>query len=208
MVMITDPKLYFEKGCGRCERFGTPDCSTRRWIGGLNRLREICRRMGLAETAKWGHPCYMHAGRNIALINAFRDDFRLSFMNAALLSDPEGVLEPNGPNARHNSIIRFTEPDRVAAMAPVISSYIGALKDFAEKGIKPPTQEVDIDIPAELIDAMDNDPELAEAFHDLTPGRQKSYAFNLNAAKTSATRIRRIARFRDHILAGKGALER
>ena len=32
MAMITDVEDYFTKGCGRCDRFGTPDCSTRRWI--------------------------------------------------------------------------------------------------------------------------------------------------------------------------------
>ena len=64
--MITDPGDYFAKGCGRCDRFATPECSTRRWAAGLAALRRICLEAGLTETAKWGHPCYMHAGRNIA----------------------------------------------------------------------------------------------------------------------------------------------
>ena len=58
------------------------------------------------------------------------------------------------------------------------------------------------------MEALESDPELADAFHNLTPGRQKSYAINLNAAKNSATRTARIAKFRDRILAGKGATER
>jgi uncharacterized protein YdeI (YjbR/CyaY-like superfamily) len=49
---------------------------------------------------------------------------------------------------------------------------------------------------------------LAEAFHVLTPGRQKSYLFTLNQAKQSATRVARIEKFRGKIMAGKGALER
>ena len=36
----------------------------------------------------------------------------------------------------------------------------------------------------------------------------KSYLFNLNAAKKPETRVSRIAKFRDRIIAGKGALER
>ncbi|ODR89509.1 YdeI/OmpD-associated family protein [Sinorhizobium alkalisoli] len=39
-------------------------------------------------------------------------------------------------------------------------------------------------------------------------GRRKSYVINLNMVKRSETRTSRIAKFRDHILAGKGALER
>jgi uncharacterized protein YdeI (YjbR/CyaY-like superfamily) len=31
----------------------------------------------------------MHAGRNVAIVGALRDDFRLSFFAGALLRDPE-----------------------------------------------------------------------------------------------------------------------
>lgn len=206
--MITDPEDFFTRGCGRCDRFATPDCSTRPWLEGLRALRAICRDMGLEETAKWGHPCYMHAGRNIALIGAFRGDFRFTFMNAALLKDPDGVLEPAGPNAARPSMIRFTENAQVAQREPIIRSYLAEAMAYAEQGIAPPKEERAIELPAELVEALDADPELAEAFHALTPGRQRSYAINLNSAKKSETRVARIARFRDHIIAGKGAMER
>ena len=96
MAMITDIEQYFTDGCGRCKRFATADCSTRQWNSGLAKLRQICLRLGLVETVKWGHPCYMHANRNIVIIGALRNDFRLSFFNAALMKDPEGVLEKQG----------------------------------------------------------------------------------------------------------------
>ncbi len=207
-MMITDIEDYFTKGCGRCERFEMPDCSTRRWERGLRELREICRSAGLRETVKWAHPCYMHAGRNIAIMGAFRNDFRLSFMNAALLKDPHGVLERQGPNTRHPDMIRFASNDDVEKMEPVIRSYLGEAMAYAAQGVKPPKDDMQPDLPPELADALDADPELAEAFHALTPGRQKSYVINLNAAKQSETRVTRIARFRDRIIAGKGAMER
>ncbi|WP_306007202.1 YdeI/OmpD-associated family protein [Aquicoccus porphyridii] len=206
--MITEIEDYFAKGCGRCERFATPDCSTRKWADGLGDLRRICLEAGLVETVKWGHPCYMHAGRNIVIIGAFRGDFRLSFFNAALMKDPEGVLETQGPNARHPDMIRFADNSQVAKRAPVIQSYLQEAMGYAEAGIKPPKEESKIELPVELVDALDADPELAEAFHNLTPGRQKSYVINLNSAKKSETRVSRIAKFRGKILAGKGANER
>lgn len=206
--MITEIEDYFTKGCGRCPRFATPECSARRWAGGLAELRRICRGAGLAEAVKWGHPCYMHAGRNIALIGAFRDDFRLSFFNAALMTDPEGVLEREGPNTRHPGMIRFVDNARVAALEPVIAAYLAEAMRYAEAGIRPPKEPDDLDLPGELVEALDADPELAEAFHRLTPGRRKSYVINLNGAARPETRVARIERFRDRILAGKGALER
>lgn len=206
-MMITDIEAYFTRGCGRCERFDTPDCATRRWERGLRALREICRSAKLDETVKWGHPCYMHAGRNIALIGAFRNDFRLHFMNAALLKDPEGLLERNGPNSRYADMIRFTANEDVEKLAPAIRAYLGEAMAYAEQGIKPPKDDREPDLPQELADALDADPELAEAFQALTPGRRKSYIINLKSAKQSETRVKRIARFRDKIIAGKGALD-
>ncbi|TDX88115.1 uncharacterized protein YdeI (YjbR/CyaY-like superfamily) [Neorhizobium sp. R1-B] len=206
--MITDIEDFFSKGCGRCDRFATADCSTRQWAHGLNELRRICLASGLVETVKWGHPCYMHAGRNIVIIGAFRGDFRLSFFHAALMKDPEGVLEKQGPNTKHPDMIRFVDNAQVTKMEPVILSYLKEAMGYAQAGVKPPKEESEIELPDELIEALDSDPELAEAFHGLTPGRKKSYAINLNSVKKSETRVSRIAKFRDHILAGKGALER
>lgn len=206
--MITDIEEYFARGCGRCARFGTPDCSTRTWADGLAALRRLCLEAGLEERVKWGHPCYVYAGRNIVIIGAFRGDFRLSFFNAALMRDPDGVLERPGPNTQHADMIRFTTNGAVGRLAPVIGAYLAEAKGYAEAGIKPPSATQELELPEELIAALDADPVLAEAFHALTPGRRKSYVLNLAGAKKPETRIARIEKFRDRILAGKGATER
>ena len=148
--MITDIEDFFSKGCGRCDRFATADCSTRQWAHGLNELRRICLASGLVETVKWGHPCYMHAGRNIVIFGAFRGDFRLSFFNAALMTDAEGVLEKQGPNTRHPDMIRFVDNAQVAKMEPVILSYLKEATGYAQAGIKPPKEENEIELPDEL----------------------------------------------------------
>ncbi len=205
--MITNIEEYFVKGCGRCERFASPDCSTRQWESGLAELRLICLASGLIETVKWGHPCYMSNGRNIVVMGAFRNDFRLSFFNPALMKDPESVLEKSGQNTQYPDIIRFTQNNQVVRLKPVIVSYLMEAIGYAEAGICPQKQQDELELPDELLEALESDPELAEAFHGLTSGRKKSYVINLNSAKKAATRISRIAKFRENILAGKGALE-
>ncbi|EYD73290.1 YdeI/OmpD-associated family protein [Limimaricola hongkongensis] len=207
-VMITDIEDFFSKGCGRCARFDTPDCAALRWQAGLRDLRRICLDMGLVETVKWAHPCYMHAGRNIALLGALRAEIRLGFFNPALLSDPEKVLERNGPNTRHPDMIRLRSSAEVAGMEPVIRAYLAEAMRHAELGTRPPKVQDDLELPEELRAAIDADPELAGAFSDLTPGRRKSYVIALASAKKPETRIARIERFRGRILAGKGAQER
>ena len=208
MAMITDIEDYFTKGCGRCDRFDTPDCSARSWATGLASLRRICLATGLTETVKWAHPCYVAHGRNIAVIGAFRADFRLSFFNAALMRDPDGLLERQGPNTQNPDCIRFTEAGQVTGRETSLRSYLAEAIGYAEQGITAPRSETELVLPDELVEALDTDPELAEAFHRLTPGRQKSYVINLAGAKAAQTRINRIARFRGKILDGKGATER
>nr|MBV6629325.1 YdeI/OmpD-associated family protein [Oceanococcus sp. HetDA_MAG_MS8] len=208
MAMVKSIEEYFDQGCGRCERFATDDCSTKKWNSGLGELRQMCLEVGLSETVKWGHPCYMHAGRNIVLIGAFREDFRLSFFNAGLLKDHDNILQRQGPNTQYPDMFRFTSSGQVTALGHVIRSYLSEAMGYAEKGLKAPNVEATVAWPTELTEALAADPELAAGFRKLTPGRQKSYLFNLNSAKKPQTRVARIAKFRDHILAGKGALER
>ena len=90
-------------------------------------------------------------------------------------------------------------------MAGTASAQTSVVRDLSGS-----TAQIDayMGAPVELAEALDADPELAEAFQDLTPGRQKSYAINLNAAKKPETRVARIVKFRDKIFAGKGATER
>ena len=206
--MITDVSDYFAQGCGRCARFGTPDCSTRLWLPGLEALRRLCLSAGLSEHAKWGHPCYMHAGRNIAVIGAFRGDFRLSFFNAALLDDPGGLLARSGPNTQHANMATFTDPDQVAARAGALTALLRQAMAQAEAGTLPAKTARPLDLPEELTEALAADPDLSEAFDALTPGRQRSYVIALNGAKKPETRIARIAKYRGKILSGKGAQER
>jgi len=205
--MITQIEDYFSKGCGRCSRFDTPTCNALRWGDGQKALRRICQEAGLVETVKWGQPCYMHADRNICILGAFKDDFRLSFFNAALMKDTAGLLEKQGPNTQNPGMIRFTQNEQVAELADSITQYLLEAMGYADAGILPPKIKTELAWPDELVEALDADPAYAEAFHALTPGRQKSYILMINGAKKTETKIARIIKLRDKVFAGKGANE-
>lgn len=206
--MITEVEDYFRRGCGRCARFDTSDCSTRLWAEELSALRRICLDMGLEETVRWGHPCYRHAGRSVALIGALRGDLRLSLFDAALLADAGGLLERNGPNSQHADTIKLRDNAAVAAAEPAIRALLGQAMSVAVAGLRPPRRVPEVELPEALVAALDVDPELAEAFHALTPGRQRSHVIALSQARTVATQQARLARLRPAILAGRGAQER
>ena len=152
--MITDPDEFFKLGCGRCDRYATPECTTRTWLEGILDLRRICLDLGLEEVAKWGHPTYMHAGRNIAIMGTFKENYRLTFMNAALMKDPEGVLQRQGENTRNPDMIFFTSNAQVKEMEPIIRAYLREAMGYAEQGLKPEKVVHEVDMPDELIDAL------------------------------------------------------
>ncbi len=207
-AMITDPRVYFTKGCGRCDRHATPDCVTRRWSDGLAELRRICLVVGLSEHAKWGHPCYMHAGRNIAVIGALKDSYRLGFFNPSLMTDPEAILVKQGPTTQHAGSVEFTTNDQPHQMEATLASYLKEAMDYAQRGLVPAKSERSLTLPEELVTVMDDDPDFAEAFHALTPGRQRGWALHFAGAKKSATRVSRVKKSRDKVIAGKGWNER
>ena len=122
--MITQPEDYFAQGCGRCSRFATPACSSQTWAAGLQALRQVCLGVGLVETAKWGHPCYTHQGRNIAILGALRGDFRLTFFNASLLKDQHQLLQSKGANSAHPDTLSFTDASQVKAVAASLRAYL------------------------------------------------------------------------------------
>lgn len=206
--MITDPTQFFQDGCGRCNRFATDACSARFWSQGLAALRALCLEAGLIETAKWGHPCYMHAGRNVAILGATRGDVRLSFFNASLLDDATGLLARQGENTATPDCARFTDAVQIAPVAPTLRNLLAQAKAHAGAGTKPVKTQTTLVLPDELLAAIDANPALAKAFHALTPGRQKSHALAVSSAKASATRAARVAKLIPLILAGKGANER
>jgi uncharacterized protein YdeI (YjbR/CyaY-like superfamily) len=61
--------------------------------------------------------------------------------------------------------------------------------------------------PPFLTDYFASNPELAEAFARLTPGRQRSYLMHFLSAKQAATQLRRIQQCTPKILMGKGLQE-
>ncbi len=67
--------------------------------------------------------------------------------------------------------------------------------------------EPTVELVEELQSRLDGNPELAEAFARLTPGRQREYNFHISQAKQPKTRESRIDKCEPKILAGLGFRE-
>lgn len=60
----------------------------------------------------------------------------------------------------------------------------------------------------ELEDRLASDPELADAFDELTPGRQREFNLRVSGAKRASTRERCVDKIVPRILEGKGLRDR
>ena len=173
------------------------------WRDETARLRAILLSLGLDEALKWGKPCYSAEGGNIAIIQKFKDFVALMFFKGALLDDPDQVLESQGENSRSALRIPFRSAQDVERLEPAIRRLVEGAVEVERQGLKV-EGKAETAIPDELAARLDAEPDLADAFRNLTPGRQREYCLHVGAAKQSGTRERRIEAARERILAGKG----
>ncbi len=178
------------------------------WPKELRALRAVLLDCGLKEEFKWRGPCYTYDGGNVAVIWGFKENAALGFFKGVLLKDQEGLLVAPGDNSRAVRMFRFTGLDQIEALETTIRDYVREAIELEKAGAKVDLPKDDIVYPEELLAALEEDPELQEAFEALTPGRKRGYALHFAQPKQSATRISRIEKSRDRILAGKGVQER
>ena len=175
------------------------------WSAEFSALRKLCLASGLAEQLKWGQACYDLDGRNVVLIHGFKDYCALLFMKGALLKDPKRILIQQTKNVHSARQIRFTSLADISKQKASIQAYIGAAIALEKCGAKVRKRAVsDFDVPEEFQLRMDDDAAVAEAFHALTPGRQKGYLLYFAAAKQSSTRAARVEKHAPRIVKGLG----
>jgi uncharacterized protein YdeI (YjbR/CyaY-like superfamily) len=177
----------------------------KRWSAEFAALRQLCLESGLNEELKWGQACYDLDGRNVVLIHGFKDYCALLFMKGALLKDPKRILIQQTKNVQSARQIRFASLADINKQKAAVKAYLREAIAVEKSGVKVAMKSAaQFDVPEEFTKALDDDPKLAEAFHALTPGRQKGYLLHFAGAKQSATRAARVEKHVPRILKGLG----
>ena len=177
----------------------------KRWSAEFAALRQLCLGSGLNEELKWGQACYDLHGQNVVLIHGFKDYCALLFMKGALLKDPNGILIQQTKNVQAARQIRFASLADINKQKAVLEAYVAEAIAVEKSGAKVVMRSAaQFDVPTEFQERLDDDPKLAEAFHALTPGRQKGYLLHFAAAKQAATRAARVEKHAPRILKGLG----
>ncbi|HKW49005.1 MAG TPA: YdeI/OmpD-associated family protein [Gemmatimonadaceae bacterium] len=179
-----------------------------RWKAAIAVMRRVLAGFAMKEECKWGKPTYTVDGKNIVIMQGFKEYFALGFFQGALLKDPKKVLVQLG-QVHAARVMKFTSAKEITANAATIKAYVREAIAIEKAGLRlTPKATSDLPIPAELTERFRKDRRFKRAFEALTPGRQRGYLYHFASAKQSATRTARIDKAMPAILAGRGFLER
>ncbi|HLI12383.1 MAG TPA: YdeI/OmpD-associated family protein [Alphaproteobacteria bacterium] len=178
-----------------------------RWQAEIAELQRILSRFDLCEECKWGKPCYTLDGKNVVIIQGFKEYCALGFFQGALLKDTKKLLVQLG-QVQAARVMKFTSVSEIAAKTATINAYVREAVAAAQAGMKVETKPPKIPVPKELKEKFRDDPRFKRAFEALTPGRQRGYLLHFAGAKQSGTRVTRIEKAMPAIFEGRGFLER
>jgi uncharacterized protein YdeI (YjbR/CyaY-like superfamily) len=179
-----------------------------RWEAEIAEMRRVLAGLGMKEECKWGKPTYTVDGKNIVIMQGFKEYFALGFFQGALLTDPKKVLVQLG-QVHAGRVMKFTSAKDITAKAATIQAYVREAIAVENAGLRMKQRRTsDFPIPEELRQRFRRDSRFKRAFEALTPGRQRSYLYHFAAAKLSATRAARIEKAMPAIFEGRGFLER
>ncbi len=179
-----------------------------RWSEQLTQLREIFQRTELLEEVKWGSPTYTLNGKIIAGLGAFKNHFGIWCHQGVFLKDRHNKLV-NAQEGKTKALRqwKFVEGDPIEP--EIVAQYIQEAieNSLAGKEVKPERKK-GVVIPELLKQAIAGNPKLKEAFHALTPGKQREYAEYIGSAKREATKESRLEKISPMILEGIGLYDK
>ena len=179
-----------------------------RWEPEIAEMRRVLAGLSMKEECKWGKPTYTVDGKNVVIMQGFKEYFALGFFQGALLKDPKKVLVRLG-QVHAGRVMKFTTARDIRAKAATIRAYVREAIAIEKAGLRMTQKKTsEFPVPEELRERFRMDPRFKRAFEALTPGRQRGYLYHFAAAKQSATRAARIEKAMPAIFEGRGFLER
>jgi uncharacterized protein YdeI (YjbR/CyaY-like superfamily) len=178
------------------------------WEAAIAEMRRVLGGFAMKEECKWGKPTYTVDGKNIVIMQGFKEYFGLGFFQGALLKHSKKVLVQLG-QVHAGRVMKFPSAKDITAKAATIKAYVREAIAVEKAGLRTERKKTsDFPVPEELTERFRRDPRFKRAFQALTPGRQRGYLYHFAAAKQSATRAARIEQAMPAIFAGRGFLER
>lgn len=176
-----------------------------KWQGEMECVRTIFLKLGLHEDFKWNKPSYSIEGHNLIGIMPLKNHLTILFHKGVLINDELGILIKPGEESQSARQIRFTNLEDILKMEEVLIKYVLVAIDNEKNGIEVElTRSKEVVLCSELEYKLRTDSLFKEGFDSLTKGRQRQYNIFIKGAKQKETREKRILKYYDKILLGKG----
>src|SRR5579871_6889547 len=94
-----------------------------RWEAGIAEIQRVLAGFAMQEECKWGKPTYTVDGKNVVIIQGFKEYLALGFFQGALLKDPRKVLVQLG-QVHAARVMKFTRVKDIVAQAATIKAYV------------------------------------------------------------------------------------
>ncbi len=94
-----------------------------RWEAEIAAMRRVLAGLAMKEERKWGKPTYTVDGKNVVILQGFKEYFGLGFFQGALLKDPRKVLVQLG-QVQAGRVMKFAGVKDIKAQAATIKAYV------------------------------------------------------------------------------------
>jgi uncharacterized protein YdeI (YjbR/CyaY-like superfamily) len=92
------------------------------WKAAIAAMRRLLAGMAMKEECKWGKPTYGVDGKNVVIMQGFKEYFGLGFFQGVLLKDHKKVLVQLG-QVHAALVMKFTSAKDITAKAATIRAY-------------------------------------------------------------------------------------
>src|SRR5690348_15110333 len=137
------------------------------WKAEIAEMRRVLAGFDMKEECKWGKPTYTVDGKNVVIMQGFKEYFALGFFQGALLKDPKKVLVQLG-KVHAGRVMKFTSVEEIKAKAGTIEAYVREAIAVEKVGLRlEPRKTADFPVPTELRERFRRDPRFKRAFEAL-----------------------------------------
>src|SRR5215468_9160333 len=118
-----------------------------RWKAEIAEMRRVLGGLAMKEECKWGKPTYTVDGKNVVIMQGFKEYFALGFFQGALLKDPEKVLVQLG-RVHAGRVMKFVSVKDITAKASIIKAYVREAIENEKAGLRmKPKKTSDFPVP-------------------------------------------------------------
>jgi uncharacterized protein YdeI (YjbR/CyaY-like superfamily) len=153
------------------------------------------------EALKWGMPAFLHQGKLLCTMAAFKAHATFGFWKGALVAATEGLeRKAMGQFGRLTSLADLPDEATIKAMVRKAVS----LTEQGVKAVRPKKRpNLELDMPEDLQKALDANPAASRHFSEFSPAARREYVEWVGDAKRPETRARRVAEAMEWIAEGK-----